>query len=255
MPEPRVVLYDIETSHNLVAKFSLREEYVPHTNIIQERFVICGAWKVLGEKRVHAVSLLDDKARYRKNPHDDYHVVETLCEVLSGADVIVAHNGDKFDWKWLAGRALVQGLPPMPPVPSIDTLKAARRAFCLNSNRLDYLGKLLGFGGKTSTPPGLWIDVLKGDQKAIHTMVDYNKRDVELLEQVFRKLQPFIPDHFNRQLVGAIGCPRCGSNKMQARGEQRSLTQVYQRFQCRDCGGWFRQRRAEKGRATEHRVL
>lgn len=255
MPEPRILFYDIETSHNVVAKFSLREEYVNHNNILQERYVICAAWKWLGEKRIHAVAINDFPA-YRKQPHNDRHVIETLNTVLASADVIVAHNGNRFDFPWIAGRALKHELPPLPPIPSIDTLKIARRMFSLNSNRLDYLGNYLGLGGKTNTPPGLWIDVLKGDEKAIRTMVRYNKRDVELLEQVYLKLRPYAPEHFNAQLVTHVeGCPRCGSDKVQSRGWHASLTQKYRRFQCTACKGWFRSRTADKSQQSAGRVL
>ncbi len=254
--EPRILFWDLETSHNVIAKFSLREEYVQHTSIIQERYIICGAWKWLGEKRVQAVSVLDDAKRYKKTPHDDRHVVETLHGVLSEADVIVAHNGDKFDTRWLNGRILAHGLDPLPAIRSVDTLKVSRRKFDLNSHRLDYLGKYLGLGGKTSTPAGLWLKVLQGDRKAVKTMVDYNKRDVELLEQVFLKLRPYIPD-FQAYALFPKGdnCPKCGSSKVNARGWHCSLTQVYRRMQCMDCKGWHRKRTSEKEHTAKVRSI
>jgi hypothetical protein len=254
---PRILIWDLETSPNVVAKFSLREEYVGHTNILAERYIICAAWKELGAKGTQAVSVLDDPARYRKTPHDDKHVVIKLHKVLSEVDVVVAHNGDGFDSKWLNGRILFHGLPPLPPIKSVDTLKIARRMFNLNSNRLDYLGKYLGFGGKKSTPPGLWIDVLRGDAKAVKTMVDYNKRDVELLEQVFLKLRPYVPDLNAYALFGADSktCPKCGSTNTGSRGWHASLTQVYRRNQCRDCHGWFRSRKSEQEHTAKVRGL
>ena len=81
---PRIVLWDLETSHNLVATFSLREEYINHNAIVQERYIICGCWKVLGEKTVHSVSVLDDAKRYKANPHDDRYVVKTIYDPACG---------------------------------------------------------------------------------------------------------------------------------------------------------------------------
>jgi hypothetical protein len=151
---------------------------------------------------------------------------------------------------------LTQGLPPLPPVLSIDTLRVARSQFLLNANNLNYLGNLLGVGRKKPTANGLWLRVLAGDQKAIREMVDYNKGDVELLERVFLKLQPYIPDHVNRQLFAqGTGCPRCGSTNVQSRGTHKATTQTYQRYQCNACHGWFRERKATKGTSTQHRVL
>lgn len=254
MAEPKIVLWDIETTHNLVAVFKLfGEDYIPHDNILQERYIVCAAWKTLGEKKVHAVSVLDDRRRFKKDPDDDYHVVKTLHEMLSGADVIVAHNGDQYDIKFTEGRMIYHGLPPLPPVVKIDTLKEARNRFLLNSNRLDYLSKFLGGKGKKDTPKGLWLKVLSHDVAAIKEMVDYNKQDVLELEFVFNKLAPYMASHVNRHLFGETGCPRCGSTHVQSRGTHKSLTQVYQRYCCTVCGGWFRDSKRTSGVKT--RVL
>lgn len=244
MAEPRILLYDIETSFNVVAKFSLRDEYVPHENIIQERFIICAAWKWLGESKIYTVSILDDPKRFQSNTSDDHYVVEALRDVIASADVVVAHNGNDFDYKWLAGRLLFHGLPPLPPVQQIDTYREAKKVFNLNAFRLDYLGKYLGLGRKIKTSTDLWLKVLRGNKTAIKTMLRYNKGDIILLEKIFLKMRPFMQGYINRQLHGNNGCPRCGSNKVQSRGTHRSLTQLYQRFQCISCGGWHRARKS-----------
>jgi len=257
LSEPRIVLWDIETTHNLAAVFRLTQnDYIQPDNIVQERYIICAAWKTLGEKKISAVSTLDDKKLFKKDPFNDLHVVKTLHGVLSNADIIIAHNGDHYDIKFTKGRMLVQGLPPLPPILSIDTLKTARSQFLLNANNLDYLGKMLGVGRKKPTKGGLWLKVLQGDKDAIREMVSYNKQDVQLLEDVFLKLRPHIPDHVNRQLFTGdkSGCPRCGSKHVQSRGVHRALTQTYQKFVCVDCGGWFRNRKSN-GTSTQSRVL
>lgn len=252
--QKRILFYDLETSFNQLAAFNLWERggmSVPHENILSERYVICASWKWAGSKKIYGVSVLDDMKRFKVNPHDDLHVIRTLHDVLSEADVIVAHNGDRFDRKYHAARALINGLPALPPIASIDTLKVSRGNFLLNSHRLDYLASILGIGRKKATPRGLWIDVLKGDEKAVRTMLAYNKHDVVLLEAVYNKLLPFIK---KPMVTSAEGCPRCGSKNVQARGSQKTATQEYQRFQCQACSGWFRSAKAQK-RSSKVRVL
>lgn len=243
--KPRVLIYDIETALQIVANFDLRDEFTPHTNILAERYIICAAWRWLGESKVNTVSVLDDPKRYDKNPHDDAHVVKTLHDVLSQADCIVAHYGDAFDKKYINTRILFHGLPALPPIASIDTYKVAKANFRFNSNKLDYIGRYLGLGGKINTPHGLWLDVLNGSKKAIQTMITYNKRDVTLLESVFKKLVPYMPNHINRELFGGAGCPRCGSTQIQSRGFHRAISRVYRRWQCQKCSGWFKSNKAE----------
>lgn len=256
--EPRVLLYDIETSLQTVAVFSLQgNDWIQPSNLLTERHVISICWQWLGESKVHSVSLLDDPERFAKDPHDDKHVVETFHKVYSEADVTVAHYGDSFDKKWVMTRFLFHGLPPPPPVPSIDTKKICKQQFYFNSNSLDYVGKYLGVGGKINTPSGLWLKVLNGDASAIKTMVIYNKRDVTLLRDVFLKLRPYIPNYINRELFGKVGCPRCGGTKVQSRGTYYAQTRTYRRWQCmsKGCFGWFKTLKADKNSATQHRVI
>jgi hypothetical protein len=250
---PRVLLWDIETTHNIVATFQLYgEDYIPHGNLLQERYIVCACWKWLGEKRIYSVSTLDDPKRFKRNPHDDRHVVSTLHGLMSSADAIVAHNGDQYDTRFLRGRAIAAGLPPFAPVRTIDTKKIAKRHFLFNSNRLDYLGKLLGLDGKLHTEPGLWLRVLKGDAEAIRSMVRYNKRDVELLEQIFLRLRPYMPDYLNAELFGGEGCHQCGGTQFRSNGFRYTATCAYRRLQCVDCGAWSKELKAAK-KATKTR--
>jgi hypothetical protein len=254
--KPRILYWDIETSLMPVAVFQLaNNDWIDPSSILQERYVICAAWAWNDEPKVHTVSVLDNPKLYKKNPHDDTHVIKTLHSVLSEADVIVHHNGDSFDKRYVDTRILVNKLPALPPITSIDTYKTAKSKLLLASNKLDYLGKLLGVGQKIQTTSGLWMRVLNGDAKAVKEMVDYNKQDVLLLRNVFRKLQAYIPNYINRELFGSEGCPRCGSTKIQSRGVHRAISRVYRRFHCQECGGWFRSVTNDKEVKTKYRVL
>ena len=253
---PRILIYDIETSLQPVAVFGLaHNDWINPDNILAERHLVSMCWKWLGEKKVYSVSLLDDPTRFDKDPHDDYHVVKVAHQVLQEADCLVAHHGDSFDKKYLETRMLVHDFSPLPPITSIDTKKVASSRFYFNSNSLNYIGQFLSVGKKIDTEKGLWLDVMKGDRKAIRKMVEYNRGDVELLEKVYLKLQPYIQTHINRQLFGGVGCPRCGSKKVQSRGLHRAISRVYRRWQCQRCGGWFRSVVNEKDVKTTARVL
>lgn len=250
MANPRIILWDIETVMNKVATFRLlNQDMLPHRNILQERYVVSAAWMELGDTKVESVSVLDYPDLFKKNPNDDSGVLKKLHEVLMGADVLVAHNGDGYDLPFTKTRMLIQGLPTLPPIQTIDTLKVAKKHFYFNSNRLDYLGQVLGVGKKKENEEDLWLKVLAGDKQAIKNMVAYNKQDIILLRDVFLKLQPYIPNYLNRQLFGqkdGKACPRCGSTHTQSRGLHMTQTNQYQRFQCMDCGGWYRLKTADK---------
>ena len=248
--EPRIILWDIETGFDVLAAWGLYNDHgIPHENILKERYVVCACWKELGKPTVYSVSLLDDPKRFKKDPTDDYHVCRVLHQMMQNADVLVAHNGDSFDKPYVETRLIYHGFPPLPPIPTIDTKLVAKKRFRFNNNRLDYLAQYFKVGKKQETEKGLWLKVLQGDPKAVRTMLVYNKHDVRLLERVYKRLAPYAQNVLNRGFFGDhSGCPRpeCGSRRIQARGIHRSLTQQYQRYVCLACGGWFRERLANK---------
>jgi hypothetical protein len=251
---PKILFWDIETSLQPVAVFQLaKNDWIDPSNLLGERYIICAAWKWQDDPDVHTVSVLDDPKRYKRNPHDDAHVVTTLRTVLSQADILVHHNGDKFDKRYLDTRILAHGLDPLPPLATIDTYKVAKQKFLFNSNKLDYIGQFLKLGQKLPTTPGLWMRILRGDATAIPEMVAYNAQDVRLLEDVYHALQGHIPKHPHTTVYdGTSGCPRCGSSKLQSRGVHRARTSTYQRYQCQSCGGWTRSRLSVSAPALTH---
>lgn len=235
---PRVLLWDIETAHNIIAAFDLYNPN-PATNVLQEWYIICAAWKWLGEKTTHSVSLLDSPNLFRKDPTNDRHVVSILHDTISSADAIVAHYGDNFDIKRLNARLAFHKFSPLPPVIQIDTYKIAKSKFKFNSNKLDYLAQVLGFEGKTPTSPGLWLRALRGDVSAIKEMVVYNKQDVIVLEKVYNALRAFVPAKANRLLFDTrAACPSCGGEHINYRGYTFTKARKYRRYQCLDCGAW-----------------
>lgn len=239
---PRILLYDIETSPLLLAGgFGLFDQNFSHENIVQDWFIICACWKWYGEDQIHSVSVLDDWGRFQGDHTDDYHVAKVLMDEILKADFIVAQNGDNFDIKKLGARLVYHGLPPMPKVPSCDTLKEARK-FKFTSNRLDYLGKHLCETGKVDTPKGLWQKAMFGDIQAIKDMIEYCKGDIVVLEKVYERLRPYMTNHPNMNLFQRTRdcCVNCGSPDIRREGFSYNLKTKVQRYLCNSCGKFFR---------------
>lgn len=240
MSKPKILAWDIETSHNILASFTLYEKRgltIPHSHILKERQILCASWSMIGDRAVHSAHVTAGG--------NDREVVRQLHDVLSNVDAVVHHHGDFFDLRYFNARALYHGMRPIPPIIQIDTKKIAKAKFLFNSNRLDYLGQFLGVGKKIKTDGDLWLECLKGNPKAIEKMVRYNRQDVRLLKRVFAKLRPYVPAKINYQLFGdPDACPSCGSCKTQHRGYAYTKERKYPRRQCQSCGSWFRGRKA-----------
>lgn len=180
------LFFDIEVSPDIVLSWGVGNKIsIGHDSIIQERAIICICWKWAGEDKVY--SLKWDKGC-------DKEMVKRFAKIADSADEIIAQNGDNFDIKWLRTRCLYHNIHISPKFNSLDTLKMARQNFRFNANRLDYMGKFLGYGGKIKTDYDMWKNILlHNDNKAMTLMVDYCKEDVILLEKVYNRLQEYCP--------------------------------------------------------------
>jgi hypothetical protein len=203
--------------------------------------MICFAAKWLGgpKRDIMFCSLTDGRA-------DMVGVAHTL---LDQADVVMTWNGKRFDIPHLNREFIEGGLKPPSPYRQIDLCDVAKRQFRFPSNKLDYVSRALGIGGKvTHEGHGLWVACMEGDPAAWKRMERYNRQDVWLLEGLYGKLQPWIPQHPSRAAEGAcFCCPACGSLRLQSRGLAYTLQSAYHRYQCQDCGKWSRSTKRESG--------
>jgi hypothetical protein len=235
LKKPRTILFDLETAPSQGYFYELFKE----GNIVsttQNWFILSFAYKVQGEKKIH-YRCLADYPGYERDKKNDKALVTDLHRILSSADCLIGHNIDRFDSRKANARFIAHGLPPRPPVKTIDTLKIARRVFKFDSNRLNALGEYLGLGGKhVTTGWKLWEACIEGDRDAWRQMGTYNKRDVYLLERVYDRLAPWQP---NAPYMGAAGCPSCYSERVHQRGFNVSRAGKRPRFQCQDCSHWY----------------
>lgn len=236
----KVLLYDIETSPNLGWYFALYQE----GNILEVEehwHMLSFAWKWLGDKQTHVLSLKDFPL-YKKDKENDKSLIEALWKLFDEADVIVAHNGNSFDIKKTNARFIKHHLKPPSPYKQVDTKLVAKRHFKFDSNKLDDLGDYLGIGRKIQTGgKALWFACMNGDMKAWNKMCDYNKMDVILLEKVYLEMLPYMDNHPDQGYKRG-DCKNCGSDHLQKRGFLINRKGKYQRFQCQNCSAWSQDR-------------
>ena len=227
------LFYDIETSPNVGlfwrAGYKLN---IGYDNIIQERRVICVSYKFEGEE-THTLTWDRKKS--------DYTLLKKFVKVMESADELIAHNGDKFDLKWIKGRCLFHRIPIPARFITTDTLKLFRRHFSLNSNRLDYIGQYLGLHGKLEHSGfDMWKQItMDNDPEAMALMVKYCERDVELLEQVFNVLRPYVEQTLHYGVMydqEKFTCPECGAHKVRAFNKRvTQMGTIRRQMVCRKC--------------------
>lgn len=242
----RILVYDIEIAPIIGTVWQKYESNIIWS--IQDWYMLCFAYKWLGERKTTVVAQPDFKG-YKRGSPDDSKLVRELHRLFDEADVVVAHNGDQFDQKKANARFVINHLGPASPYHQVDTLKIARKYFGFTSNKLADLATYLGIPDKLPTQKELWRDCMAGDEKAWRYMMRYNKRDVVVLEQVYLRLLPWDVSHPNRaNIEGRPGaCPRCGvEGFLQAQGVRYTKTGQYRRWQCKSCRSYVSDRKAEK---------
>ncbi len=256
---PAVLVYDIETSPMLGWSWHRFKPVIEDIELSTS--LLCFAYQWLGRddikwvglvqdptyQPVRSVSLFDGVSRL-----NDRWVAERLAVLFDRADVTVAHNGDKFDTRKANSVFRRNELLPPSTYQTIDTLKETKRYFAEDSNRLDYLGRVNGNGGKVEHEKGmgLWFKCMAGDPDAWTRMKAYNVGDVHRLHDWYMEIRPWIGSpgkkahpNMGHWSKGDRVCSKCGSgNLVPANTPHRGLVSEWVVWRCRDCGGQTRAR-------------
>lgn len=230
----RVLELDIETAPNVAYVWRLFNDYISTDQLVADGYTLCVSAKWKGKPKVHFFSLWT---------HGRRGMLKGIRKMMDEADVIVHYNGVRFDIPTLNKEFILEGMSPPSPVRQVDLYPVVKRQFKFISNKLDYVCQRLGLGTKVKHKGmELWKLCMAGDARARAVMQKYNIRDVVLLEKLYLKLLPWIPNHPNYTLYTKKprACPRCGDKRIQSRGEWAGATMRYKRFQCTGCEGWLR---------------
>jgi|Laugresu1bdmlbdd_1035124.scaffolds.fasta_scaffold00968_2 DNA polymerase elongation subunit (family B)/DNA-directed RNA polymerase subunit RPC12/RpoP len=233
----KILLLDIETSPNIAYVWGLYDQNIGIHQMIDSSKVLCYAAKWLGDKEVVFDSI--HKTNRKK-------MLKGIHGLINEADGIVTYNGNKFDLPILNKEFLLCGLNPPQPAKKIDLLRTVRSNFKFTSNKLDYVSQQLGLGKKEEHEGfDLWVKCMDKDNAAWGRMEKYNIQDVVLLEKLYYRLLPWIKNLPNHNLeADAPVCPSCGSKHLHRSGTRKTVTALYQRYKCSDCGSWSQSSKA-----------
>ena len=243
----RVLVLDVETSPLHSYHWQVWRENIQPGQLQNRTWLICWAARWQGQKTIRSDAVTPAEAL----AEDDSRVVASLAALVRQADVILAHNVDRFDLPVLNTRLLDLRLEPLPPVRTIDTLKVAKKSFRFTYNRLSYLADFLGVEAKHGMSFEDWMGVVRGNQTAITKMRTYCKQDINVLEQVWRLLEPYAKG--TPRLVEAThemqrACPHCGAgfDALKPSGSHRTNASSFQRYQCYESKKFSRTRSAAR---------
>jgi uncharacterized protein YprB with RNaseH-like and TPR domain len=165
-----IATFDIETTH-LSADFGV---------------ILCAVVKDSSPSS-KAVVLRGDKLNPRWKTHRsfDKHLVVKLRAELEKYDVLIAHNGLKFDLPFIRTRMAKWGLAPLKDFKIVDPVQLARNKLRMSYNSLAKLAGFLGVNSKTDVTGDMWLRAaLDGDIESMDYISTHCEEDVRTLERI-----------------------------------------------------------------------
>lgn len=237
--EPKVLIFDLETSQLEGVMFDIWEQNISFNNLRHKEWAILSfSANWLGTSKI----IYMDTSK-KKDKRDDKDLVKALRELINKADVIVTKNGIRFDIKMFNARCAKHKIPRPSPVEHIDIERVLRRNFKLVSFSLEYACYYFNTKHqklKHGSFPGmsLWIECVAGNKKAWKEMKKYNNWDVLCTKDLWYELYPYIKEANFGHFTGKPGCS-CGSSHLTKHSKKTTKSGVFQRFQCQSCGSLY----------------
>lgn len=242
---PKILILDIETAPILANVWGLWKQNIPITMIEREWYMLCWSAKWLYSDDVLSGKLTKEEMLDRS----DKRISTELWHLLDEAELVIAHNGNRFDIPKINTRFLLNGLKRPSPYRTIDTLLVSRRMFGFSSNKLDNLANQLGLDGKLKTDYSLWDGCLRGDEESMKYMSLYCDQDVKLLEEVYLEIRHWIPNHPNIGLYFDENkpiCPNCGTTEFTDEKPYYTSVSRFPTYRCVGCGAISRGKKSDK---------
>ena len=177
LKNPRILLLDIESCGVNALKADLG-------------FVIVFGWKWLGEKSAHALTI----SKQDLQKFSDRNLLIRASKLIQEADFTVGHYSSIFDKKFIQGRLMINNLPAFYFPRMRDTCLGLRAVTNFSSKRLKHAAKIMKFRHQKmeNNWPSAWMQIMRGDMRALRGLAEYCKGDVLALEELYLRLRPYI---------------------------------------------------------------
>jgi len=231
------LFYDLETSMLVTWSWRTGKQFVGAHQILEHTKIISAHWKWEGEDKVHHLD-------WGLNKQCDKKLLKKLIKEFDKADEIVAHNGDRFDMKWVRSRAIYHGLEMRSDYRTIDTLKLAKSNLNLPSYSLKELCKYYGLPNKIDAG-GIetWKRIqFNKDRQALDHLLYYGDGDIISLEAVYNCLKPYVKHKTNYSVLRGnekFHCPECAALPHYNKMYTTATGTIKHYMKCPDCKSTF----------------
>jgi DNA polymerase elongation subunit (family B) len=240
MAKKRILIYDIETSFCKGHFWRPGWNQTIHPNQITEHAKIISIhWKWLGKDKVHNLD-------WGLKNQCDKKMLKKFIEQMDKADLIITHNGKRFDTPWIRTRAIFHNLDIRPTYNEVDTYKLAKKYLNLPSYSLKNVCDYYSLESKKDAG-GIqtWIDVVYNkSRKALDHLLYYGDGDITSLEDLYLRLKKYIPNKTHFAVLNGgekYSCPDCLSNNVGISKTYTTAAGTIQHYmKCRECSQHYK---------------
>ena len=240
----KVLILDVERLPGITKQFwwdrgDLKNRYIHYETVERSprTTIVCAKWY----DQPDVIQLAEwDKGGRKK-------FLKRVHSLMTEADIIVGHNIDNADLPWLAGDLHIEGgLPPLPPIKSVDTLKVLRRQFKsgVPFKSLDAFCQIVGIPSKTDRYDREAME--RAVNKSVEDQISltaYCVGDVLATQGLYDFLRPYITNHPALFVDGKdylTTCHRCGHDTEPIPRRYVANVLTYSMRRCTECGGYSR---------------
>jgi uncharacterized protein YprB with RNaseH-like and TPR domain len=126
----------------------------------------------------------------------DKRILKELIIALKEYDIILGYYSTKFDIPFVRTRALMNKLDfiEFGALLHKDVYYMVKMKMRLHRNSLDSACAALGIKGKNHIKGNFWMKAKLGDPVALAYVLDHNKKDCQILEQLHKRLENYVKD-------------------------------------------------------------
>lgn len=256
---PVIKSYDIEFAPAQGVFFDIFKPVFNIDNIMTEPYMLSYAIKTLDVDDEYVLGCDDFGSGVMDDGEEG--LVNALYEEFNNADILIAHNGKRFDDKKACMQFRKYGLAPPLPYHVIDTLHIVKANFAAISNKLDWWLTHCGHDNKLQHEGiKLWIKCMAGCPEAWAIMKAYNLQDTSQLELVYKEVRAWDSKHPNLNNFFNDGILRCGTcasenitvvedvkpNEFGGLHQSKTPLSSFDTYRCHDCGAIKRSRSNNK---------
>lgn len=241
----KILILDVERLPGITRQYwwdraDLKNRYIHYEQIERSprSTIVCAKW--YDQPDVIELAEWDPGGRRR--------FLKRVHRLIERADILVGHNIDNADVPWLAGDLHIEaGLPPLPPVRTVDTLKVLRRQFKSGApfKSLDAFCQIVGIPAKTDRYDREAMERAVG-QKSVadrERLVSYCAGDVIATQGLYDWLRPYIQNHPALFVDGRdklTVCNRCGHDTEPIPRRYVANLMSYSMRRCKSCLSYSR---------------